>query len=234
MRERSIISFATQTVVAESELSVPAVFVLVMWLACLGAGLAGFLLPYPRPQAKPIEEPVLAHKIEVELSPEDVKPETAPPVTLPANPAAPEAVTQPQLPRIVTLAQPSPAIAFPMPVATPPIKAAIHATEIRPTTANISARPASAPIEQLTYGVGEGKQPAPEYPRQATRAGQEGIVTVRMVVADDGRVISAEAARPSPWPLLNESALEAVRSRWRFRSGPTRVYEVGIRFKLRK
>jgi protein TonB len=86
--------------------------------------------------------------------------------------------------------------------------------------------------QQLTYGQGEGRQPAPEYPYRARREGQEGVVKVRFSVGDDGRVLSAEAASPSPWPILNESAVRVVRERWRFRAGPLRNYEVAIRFQL--
>jgi protein TonB len=86
----------------------------------------------------------------------------------------------------------------------------------------------------LTFGEGEGKQPAPDYPRQAMRLGQEGTVLVRLAVDAGGRVVDAQTAIPSPWPLLNQAALRAVRERWRFREGPKRSYEVVIRFELAK
>ena len=100
--------------------------------------------------------------------------------------------------------------------------------------------PTSAPVvaaaspQRLTYGQGEGRQPAPEYPLAARREGQEGTIIVRLTVGEDGRVLAAEALSASPWPLLNEAALHAVRERWRFRDGPTRVYDVAIRFELSK
>jgi TonB family protein len=89
-------------------------------------------------------------------------------------------------------------------------------------------------VQQLTFGVGAGKQPAPEYPLAAQDAGQEGTVNVRFVVAENGRVAAAEAVATSPWPLLNDSAVRTVRNRWRFPGGATRVYEVAIRFVLPK
>lgn len=94
------------------------------------------------------------------------------------------------------------------------------------------AQAAPAPAQTLTYGQGEGRQPAPEYPRQAVREGQEGTVRVRFTVGESGRVLAAEAIDPCPWPLLNEAALRAIRERWRFRSGAPRAYEVSIRFAL--
>jgi TonB family protein len=57
---------------------------------------------------------------------------------------------------------------------------------------------------------------------------------VRLTVGENGRVLTAEALSPSPWPLLNEAALRAVRERWHFHSGPPRAYDVAIRFNLSK
>ena len=91
---------------------------------------------------------------------------------------------------------------------------------------------ATTPVQTLRYGEGEGIQPAPNYPAASRREGQQGTVVVRFSVGTDGRVISAEAVRPSPWPLLTESALEVIRHRWRFRAGAARIYEVSIRFQL--
>jgi TonB family protein len=89
-------------------------------------------------------------------------------------------------------------------------------------------------VQPLTFGQGEGRQPAPEYPRRAMQEGQEGLVGVRFTVGENGRVLTAEPIAPAPWPLLNEAALRAVRERWRFRPGPPRSYEVAIRFELKR
>jgi TonB family protein len=93
----------------------------------------------------------------------------------------------------------------------------------------------SAPaLQVIAYGEGEGRQPAPVYPRQAVREGQEGVVTVRFSVGENGRVLGAESVTPAPWPLLNAAALRAVKERWRFQPGPARLYEVAIRFELKR
>jgi TonB family protein len=55
-------------------------------------------------------------------------------------------------------------------------------------------------------------------------------VVVRMTVDEDGRVTDAEAVAPSRWPLLNSAAVRAIRTTWRFRKGPARIYEVSIEF----
>lgn len=86
--------------------------------------------------------------------------------------------------------------------------------------------------EVLIWNQGEGRQPAPPYPWQARLEGQEGTVRIRFCVGPHGRVIWAELLESCPWPLLQKSALNTVRHSWRFRAGPTRIYEVEIRFEL--
>jgi len=90
----------------------------------------------------------------------------------------------------------------------------------------------SSAVQQLTFGQGEGRQPSPDYPTQAIQQHQEGTVVVRLIVADNGQVSSAEVTQRCPWPLLNESALRTVRQQWQFPAGRLRVYEVAIRFQI--
>jgi protein TonB len=213
---------------------------LVIWIGCLFIGVAGFALPYLRPQA-PVKTPppVVAELLNVELTSDPLPPANpAPPLP---NLLQPPPVAQPQItpppPRMMTVAAPSPQIAFAVPIAAPaivvPVKEASYRTVETPVveTPPVAAPPAPTP---LTFGVGEGKQPAPEYPREARRQGQEGTVIVRMTVGDDGRVLAVEAVSSSPWPLLNNSALRCVKSQWRFAPGPARAYDVPIHFRLTK
>lgn len=216
-----------------------AVFTLVLWLGCLLVGGLGFVLPYarPRPPAPP-EEPVVAQQLQVELAQETVPPpDGEPPPPDPQAPAPPpDALAPPPIAQPIAVAQPSPVIAFALPVAGPTrVVEANRAEYARRPVANTNSAPPARPAAQpLSFGLGEGKQPEPEYPRAAVRQGQEGTVVVRLTVGEDGKVLTAEAAVPSPWPLLNEAALRAVRERWHFRSGPERAYEVSIRFKVKK
>ena len=93
----------------------------------------------------------------------------------------------------------------------------------------------AAPRAQtLIYGQDEGKRPAPLYPPVARLQRQEGTVVVRFTVSENGRVVAAQALSPSRWPLLNEAALRVVRERWRFPSGPPRLYDVAMCFNLTK
>ena len=209
------------------------VLTLVLWVGCITTGLAGLMLPYlhPRPPAVPTP-PMVAELLNVELVSDPLPPlNPAPPHLLQPPPLEQPAVVPPAK-SMVAVAAPSPQIAFAVPIEAPapvvPVSKASYRTVDVPV---VEPAPAAAP-QPLTFGEGEGKQPAPEYPRQAMRQGQEGVVTVRLTVGQDGRILAAEASSPAPWPLLNDAALRAVRTRWRFAAGPVRAYEVSIRFQL--
>ena len=224
-----------------------AVFTLVLWSLCLGVGLLGLVFPYPH--SHPIraeDEPMQSRPLEIELSP--------PPVRLPSEPAArrePTVLAPPSLaPILVPLVmdrveveqwveKQQPKVSA-IPAAREEILSSLGATIARSATGATVAREATlapaAPlkVETLTLGQGEGKQPAPEYPAAAKRLGQEGAVVVRFDVNGQGQVTSAELQQPSPWPLLNQSALRVVRERWRFLSGSVRRFVVTIRFEMIK
>ena len=140
--------------------------------------------------------------------------------------ASPSAPTDEMAPPPIPVAEPSPAIAFAVPVE--------GATRIVPFNQAAYGRPArpSPVVQQLTFGVGEGQQPAPDYPAQAIQQHQEGTVVVRFVVGESGLVTSAEAVRPCPWPLLNESAVRTIRHFWQFGPGAVREYEITIHFQI--
>lgn len=141
----------------------------------------------------------------------------------------------PALSAVLEVAAPEAGVAFPLPVTGP--------VQVVATERAIYTRPGEAPSEiavpsgppvvlPLVYGQGEGRQPKPEYPRQALRERQEGTVVVRFTVGTNGRVHEAALGEGSPWPLLNDSALRVIRDRWRFANGGVRVYDVAIRFEL--
>jgi periplasmic protein TonB len=207
---------------------------LVLWIFCLSVGVIGFVFPYMRPKA-PVAEPppTQAELIKVELTDAPIPPEIIPQPTLIPQPSAIKPLEIPQAPPMISVAEPSPTVAFALPVEAP-----ARITDVKSASASKpaveTAVPSSVPVQTLTFGSGEGKQPAPEYPARARREGQEGVVLVRFTVGENGHVISAEPASPSPWPLLNESAVRTVRERWRFSAGRLRLYEVAIRFQMRE
>lgn len=58
----------------------------------------------------------------------------------------------------------------------------------------------------------------PRYPPDAARRGQQGQVTLSILVATDGSVLSADVAESSGFPALDRAAREAA-LKWRFRPG---------------
>lgn len=215
---------------------------LVLWTGCLAVGVLGLGLPYARPLPAVRSEPppVQAELVQVELTadpvahPEDFSP---PPPDPFSPPPLPSAVVPPAAPALVAVADPGPAVAFALPVDAPsrvvPVGQAAASVPVVSTQPNSVSVAAPAP-QPLQYGRGDGRQPAPDYPAAARRSGQEGTVKVEFTVGEDGRVLAAEVASASPWPLLNDSAVHAVRNRWRFREGPLRRFVVEIVFQLRK
>jgi protein TonB len=219
-------TFASSTPDA-NKISGLGVFTLVLWVGCLLVGGLGVALPYTRPHPpQPQPEPVKAEMLDVKLT------DDSPPAPEPADKSAiaePNPLAQ-QIPQPIPVARPSPAIAFAIPVkGAVRIVPANQAAYTQPSSRPVVAAPTPQP---LTFGEGEGRQPKPEYPQRAQRDGQEGAVTVRFTVAEDGHVVTVEAISPSRWPLLNESVLRAVKERWRFSPGKLRIYDVLIRFQL--
>jgi protein TonB len=61
-----------------------------------------------------------------------------------------------------------------------------------------------------------GSNPKPPYPLAARRLGVEGVVMLEVLVRPDGSPAEVHIRTSSGSPLLDDSAVETVRSRWRF------------------
>lgn len=207
----------------------------------LGLGYRSTNLPdRPKP-------PLRVEQIRVDLKTESTPPAATPPATpatfAPASPR-PTSISPPQQPSVetppamATVATPSKALLPTVPTV-PPMAAVEKATSpvpvaVSPSTGrSTGVQPADAP-QQLVFGVGDGRQPQPTYPRDAIAGKQEGRAVVRFKVGEDGRVNEAAVVEPCKWPLLNRAAERAVRERWTFAAGGKRVYDVAISFTLQK
>jgi len=178
----------------------------------------GFVFPYSRPHSSQTPKPATVEILNVELTP--LRPNPKPSVV-----SHPEAKAAPDVPPAVSVARPAAPIEFAAPVAVPaPVPEARSAGPTEPSALPMPTR--------LTFGEGEGRQPAPDYPLRARREGQEGTVVVRFTVDENGSVGTADIVQSCPWPLLNDSAVNTVREQWHFNPGAGRAYEVAIRFKL--
>lgn len=222
---------------------ISAMLTFVLWVGCLTIGAGGFLLSYARPiPPAPVPPPVTAQLLQVELTSEPLPPPDATPPPLnslaPPPPMAEPPPALPPAPPMMAVAAPSPHIAFAVPIEAPAQVVPAREASYRTVETPVVAPPTPAPPapRQLVFGTGDAKLPAPEYPRQAEREGQEGTVLLRLTLGPDRTIVSAEAVAPSPWPLLNQSALRAARSSWRHRLRhlPPGVYDIPIHFQLRK
>ncbi|MFT3990928.1 MAG: TonB family protein [Luteolibacter sp.] len=77
-----------------------------------------------------------------------------------------------------------------------------------------------------------GYRPQPHYPQSCRAKGQSGTVVVAFVVEADGKVSTAYAKKPCPWPELNDAAVKGVR-RWRFPKGDRQMpLTLPVKFQL--
>jgi protein TonB len=152
---------------------------------------------------------------------------------LPAEPARPEAVTSPEpaaaarVPRATPAESPqSKAVArrAEPPILTlpdPPAAEELAAAHEKPAAA--PPAPAKAPEHVASvaapappsFSAAYLRNPAPRYPVAARRAGEQGTVTLKVLVGSDGLPQRLEVAESSGSSRLDTAALDAVR-RWRF------------------
>ncbi len=220
------------------EIGLLTAFTLMLWLLCAAVGIAGLFLQ-PSSPAPPATQPtalgVQVLTVDMINEPQPLAVLSAPPdmAPPPSSEIPPAAAASPALspePQWLALAAPIPAIAFVQPIDGPSRR--VPAKQATP----VAAEPVVSQnaVRQLTFGQGEGQQPSPEYPIESQLSRQTGTVVIRFAVGENGRVTSAEAISPCPWPLLNQSALRKVREAWRFPIGPPRTYEIAIDFVLKK
>jgi protein TonB len=156
----------------------------------------------------------------------------AAPSPSPAAEPAPVETPAPIPAPVPTLARPAP-VAKPK-HATPPKPAPSAVAATRPSEASGgSAATASVGTGEGTGGPGPGAgtggglgsggaspaygvNPEPPYPIAARRMGLQGTVVLRVVVGADGRPLDVSIVQSSGHAILDTSAADTVRSRWRF------------------
>ena len=164
----------------------------------------------PQPERQPQANPISPH-----LQPTPV-----------VSPAAPSDAAP-----IVPSAAPAPSAATA--TVTPPNAAApMAAGNQRPVTNNTAAA-VVLPSTSADYL----NNPAPPYPRQSKRLGEQGTVIIRVLITPEGRAEKAEIRTSSGYLRLDETALSTVQ-RWRFVPGQRNCapeamwFNVPIRFVL--
>jgi len=204
----------------------------VIWIVFAAAGIGGLRLGYPAFFSPPkLFSPVRVERLDVRVvqspSVANVSRAMAPVVPVPEPQAAPRLV----LPALAPVADPK--LAVPFAIAVKGASRIVDARRAVPRQLQpVHSARAAAPVERLTFGEGEGDQPAPDYPEEARLAHQEGNVIVQMTVSENGDVTDAKVTSPCPWPMLNQAALRVVRDSWHFKKGPVRYRDIEFDFKL--
>jgi protein TonB len=79
---------------------------------------------------------------------------------------------------------------------------------------------ASAGVKTPPSTQGRGARiTQPEYPPASRRAGEEGTVTLAVLVLENGRAGEIKVAKSSGFPKLDEAAVKEVQRNWRFVPG---------------
>lgn len=231
-------------------------------VAVMGGAVTWYLTHGPKPEPLSIELVVVSEGLDIDTPTPD-KPSSndsavtqntaAPPPsaavsepTAPAAPALPQAAPPPSdvvLPAPVPplpVTPPTPVVkpappkpTPPKPAPTPPVVAS------QPTPSPSSTAPVGQSSAGLSGPAGGGdiaqlSAPAPVYPAEAKRRGQEGRVVVRAEIDTDGLPRNVAVETSSGFKALDDAAVEAVKT-WRFRNGSGRSVEITapIRFALR-
>jgi len=170
----------------------------------------------------PFEPPrVLSVLLSVAAPQEEVKDLPAPPPPPPPKPPPRRAPPRPEIAR----APPPPIPRFePAPVPTPAAEAVPPAppgppeakqeppADAAPAAPVVAAREATTPPDHRAAYL---RNPAPAYPARARRSGEEGTVTLRVLVSAEGLPKRVALERSSGSSALDLAALEGVQQ-WRF------------------
>lgn len=201
---------------------VPLVLIILLHIVFFYALINGWF--YQTEQALPKAEQGLPKEIFVSLitvdnTPEPTPPEPTPPEPQPTPPkpvpVVKKTVTPPPVIPVINKMPSEQAITTPPVPPQPPVPS--KPAEVAPPSEPAPpAPPASAPLpppsqpKTVSTGVEYLQAPAPEYPPLARRMGEEGRVTLRVLVNENGRPTRVDVQKTSGSPRLDEAARQAV------------------------
>lgn len=169
--------------------------------------------PLVPPPARKIEKPQPQPRTDPAPRRRAVVPPPQPRVETPVL-ALPEAAQQ--QPRFA-ISQPEPQPRSPVPEAKP--EAARRQDVARPALAASKGEApsieSSAPVTPPSFNAAYLRNPAPRYPVTARRNGEQGTVTLKVLVTREGFASSVSVEKTSGSAALDQAAADAVRS-WRF------------------
>jgi protein TonB len=145
------------------------------------------------PEPVPVKQPVAAPRVPVQNTPKMVASTAPPQPTEMQAPAAP-----PETP-------PAPAPAVAQQTAAPPPSPAPAAVSTAPVSK--PASPKEMPSASVRYLV----QPPQVYPRVSRELGETGVVKLRLLIDEQGRLKSIDVVQSSGYPRLDQQALSNMR-----------------------
>jgi len=135
-----------------------------------------------------------------QASPKPTPPVTPPPTPRPVVKPLPKPIKQSTLPTETPVAPPTP----PSAPATP-VVAAPPANPVPAMPQTLPADTAPKTVDHLSCAV-----PTPVYPALSNRRGETGTTLVKIVIDTVGRIETAEVARSSGFPRLDDAAVQAA------------------------
>jgi protein TonB len=156
-------------------------------------------------------------------------PEPVPEMPQPAEPPSPEPTPVEQHPEPVPEPKPEPQVIPEKPAQTTPIDKPPPPRHVeKPRGETHAPKPSVTPHDSPHGIAGAGTNakpryrtnPAPDYPAEARRLKQQGVVVLSVAVSAQGRPTSVKLSRGSGFPTLDKAALDAV-SRWTFEPAQT-------------
>jgi protein TonB len=115
-----------------------------------------------------------------------------------------------------TLARTEPVLALPEPgPASEPVVAVPPPGETRAAPAEPKTEVAAIALTPPSFSAEYLRNPPPRYPLAARRSGEQGTVTLRVLITREGTAARVELGRSSGSVHLDSAALESVKS-WRF------------------
>jgi protein TonB len=147
----------------------------------------------------------------------DVRQSAPPPAAAPA-PQPEKQVTPPPMQSEIVAPTPKVVVApQPQQVSTAPVPPSPRMPDPTPPSTPAAA-PAAAPAGPVSVGNLAAKMLSatpPRYPMEARRKREQGMVVLRLVLSEDGKVANITLHRSSGFASLDQAALDAVR-RWRW------------------
>jgi len=185
-------------------------------------GLVGLRPPkvIERPLSQPQEiVPVIFTPPEETKAQPDAKPDEPEPQEQPLE--------TPQVAMVVAAADPS-TVAFAVPV-----QGAVAIAPARFATAPPPANTAPPQPTKFDPNANAGTFPPPSYPGIAVRNRYQGKATLEIMVDASGAVTSVKVVKTSGYPVLDEAAMQVVKSRWHFQPGTARDLVWDCTFELK-